>query len=49
MKPTGTNKATVAPGETRNVAFAVWVGDKGQRGARKQYATWVEMPIEAQG
>lgn len=47
LKATGTNKATITPGETRGVAFAVWSGIKSQRGARKQYAIWTPMEIEA--
>lgn len=47
MKGKGTNKAEVAPGQTRQVAFAVWNGGQGQRGARKQYALWVPMDVEA--
>lgn len=47
MKGVGTNKAEVAPGQTRQVAFAVWNGMHGQRGSRKQYALWV--PMEVQG
>ena len=43
---TGSNKAQVKAGEARPVAFAVWSGAKGQRGARKQYAQWVPMEME---
>lgn len=49
LKGTGTQKAVITPGETRGVAFAVWSGSKGQRGARKQYALWTPMQIEAAG
>ncbi len=47
LKSAGTSKAQVAPGETRGVAFAVWSGSNDQRGARKQYAPWTSMTIEA--
>lgn len=47
MRGTGTNKAEVTPGQTRQVAFAVWNGGQGQRGSRKQYALWVPMEVEA--
>ncbi|MGE0135032.1 MAG: ethylbenzene dehydrogenase-related protein [Dehalococcoidia bacterium] len=40
-------KSRVEPGETRNVAFAVWNGDSGQRGGRKQYAPWAPIEVEA--
>lgn len=49
MKGAGTNKAEVVPGQTRQVAFAVWNGSAGQRGSRKQYALWVSMEVEAAG
>lgn len=47
MKGSGTNKAEVTPGQTRQVAFAVWNGGQGQRGSRKQYALWAPMEVEA--
>lgn len=40
-------KATVRAGASTPVAFAVWNGEKGNRGARKQYANWVPMEVEA--
>jgi hypothetical protein len=40
-------KAEVKPGETRNVAFAVWNGSEGQRGGRKQYFPWAPIEVEA--
>lgn len=47
MNGTDKTKATVKAGETRNVAFAVWNGSKGQRGARKQYYPWTTIDVEA--
>jgi len=47
MKGNGANKAQVTPGQTRQIAFAVWNGGEGQRGSRKQYALWVPMEVEA--
>lgn len=40
-------KAKVQPGTSSPVAFAVWNGQKQNRGARKQYANWVPMEVEA--
>lgn len=42
-------RARVKAGETRNVAFAVWNGSDGQRGARKQYFPWAPIEVEAAG
>lgn len=42
-------KAQVTPGETRNLALAVWNGSDGQRGARKQYFPWAPLEVEAAG
>ncbi|MBM4409831.1 MAG: twin-arginine translocation signal domain-containing protein [Chloroflexi bacterium] len=47
MKGNGANKAQVTPGQTRQIAFAVWDGGEDQRGSRKQYALWVPMEVEA--
>jgi len=41
------SKARVRPGARAPVAFAVWDGAKQNRGARKQYADWVPMEVEA--
>lgn len=41
------SKARVTAGKSVPVAFAVWNGDKKNRGARKQYANWVPMEVEA--
>lgn len=49
MNGTDKTKASVKPGESRNVAFAVWNGSKDQRGARKQYFPWTPMTVEAGG
>jgi DMSO reductase family type II enzyme heme b subunit len=40
-------KARVRVGANIPVAFAVWSGEKKNRGARKQYANWVPMEVEA--
>ncbi len=40
-------KAEVKAGETRKVAFAVWNGGEHQRGARKQYADWTTIEVQA--
>ncbi len=42
-----TTKARVTAGKSVPVAFAVWSGEKKNRGARKQYANWVPMEVEA--
>lgn len=49
MNGTDKTKASIKPGEARNIAFAVWNGSKGQRGARKQYYPWASMQVEAAG
>jgi hypothetical protein len=46
MKGKGTNKAEVVPGQTRQVAFAIWNGGEHQRGSRKQFALWSPMDVE---
>ncbi len=43
----GADKTSLAPGITTNVAFAVWNGSHGNRGARKQWADWTPLEIEA--
>ena len=40
-------KAKVHAGKAVPVAFAAWNGDMKNRGARKQYANWVPMEVEA--
>lgn len=45
MQAQAADKAKVTPGETRTVSFAVWNGERGQRGARKQYALWTPMHV----
>lgn len=43
-------RAQLAGGQRTKVAFAVWNGGDGNRGARKQWADWVNLSIEgAQG
>lgn len=37
--------AEIAPGLTWPVAFAVWSGSAGDRGARKQYADWINLSL----
>lgn len=49
MNGTDKTKASLKAGEARNIAFAVWNGSKGQRGARKQYFPWASMEVEAGG
>jgi len=43
----GADKTSLSPGLTTNVAFAVWNGSRGNRGARKQWADWTPLEIEA--
>lgn len=43
----GAGRPTFAPGETQQVAFAVWNGADGNVGGRKQYASW--QPVEVEG
>jgi DMSO reductase family type II enzyme heme b subunit len=43
----GVNKATLRPGDESVVALAVWNGAKGDRGARKQFADWTGLEVEA--
>lgn len=43
----GADKTALATGTTTNVAFAVWNGSAGNRGARKQWANWSPLEIEA--
>jgi Ethylbenzene dehydrogenase len=37
------------PGSTWSVAFAVWLGNRDNRGGRKQYADWVPLALEPKG
>lgn len=39
--------APLAPGSSWPVAFAVWLGSKDNRGARKHWANWVRVDLEA--
>lgn len=43
----GADKTNLAPGLTTSIAFAVWNGSHGNRGARKQWANWGPLEIEA--
>jgi hypothetical protein len=43
----GHNQATLRPGQMTHVALAVWNGAKGDRGARKQFADWTALELEA--
>jgi hypothetical protein len=43
----GVSGAPIEPGSRWPVSFAVWVGDKGNRGARKQFADWIDLELEA--
>ena len=35
------------PGSTWPLAVAVWLGSRGNRGSRKQYADWIDLHLEA--
>jgi len=37
----------IAPSSVWPVAFAVWLGSRGNRGARKHFADWVSCEVEA--
>lgn len=39
--------ATLEPGSTWPVAFAVWLGNMDNRGARKHFADWITLELEA--
>ncbi len=41
------NQASLRPGDRTAVAAAVWNGGKGDRGARKQFADWSGLELEA--
>jgi DMSO reductase family type II enzyme heme b subunit len=41
------NQASLVPGGRTSVAVAVWNGGKGDRGARKQFASWSGLELEA--
>jgi hypothetical protein len=43
----GSSGAPLEPGSVWPVSFAVWLGERGNRGSRKQYADWVELELEA--
>ena len=43
----GHNQPTLRPGDIAAVAVAVWDGGKGDRGARKQFANWVGLEVQA--
>jgi hypothetical protein len=43
----GVSGAPIEPGSRWPVAFAVWAGSKGNRGARKQFADWIDLELEA--
>jgi DMSO reductase family type II enzyme heme b subunit len=34
------------PGQTWHAAFAVWLGDRQNRGGRKHYANWIPLHLE---
>lgn len=42
----GADKTQLSPGITTSIAFAVWNGGSGNRGARKQWANWSPLEIE---
>jgi hypothetical protein len=42
----GLSGEAIEPGSIWPVAFAVWLGDKGNRGARKHFADWIELELE---
>ncbi len=48
MESAESNDGQLLPGQTTNVAFAVWDGADKQVGARKQLSTWVPLLIEKQ-
>jgi ethylbenzene dehydrogenase len=37
----------VAPGSSWPIAIAVWLGDRGNRGSRKQYSNWATLEVAA--
>lgn len=41
------NQASLKAGDKTSVAVAVWNGGKGDRGARKQFADWTGLELEA--
>lgn len=43
----GQNHASLKAGDQTTVALAVWNGAKGDRGARKQFADWTGLELEA--
>jgi hypothetical protein len=43
----GAAGAPIEPGSTWPAAFAVWAGSRGNRGGRKQFASWVGVTLEA--
>lgn len=43
----GPDKSNLSPGGSTSVSFAAWNGTAGDRGARKQWANWTPLAIEA--
>lgn len=43
----GAGQVSLAPGQTTSLAAAVWDGAKGDRGARKQWAPWTTLRLDA--
>jgi len=43
----GASGAPLDPGSRWPVSFAVWAGSEGNRGARKQFANWIDLELEA--
>lgn len=41
----GASGQPLKPGTRWPVAFALWLGDRGNRGSRKQYADWLELEL----
>ena len=45
MEPANDEQARFAPGETTNVAFAVWDGAAGDRNGQKSIAPFIELTV----
>jgi DMSO reductase family type II enzyme heme b subunit len=43
----GVSGVAMEVGSRWPVAFAVWLGNAGNRGARKQFADWIDLELEA--
>jgi hypothetical protein len=43
----GSGGDPLEPGSVWPIAFAVWLGDRQNRGGRKHYANWVDLELEA--